>query len=244
MLRQGQFRDERRHHERLVAVPGMNALAGHLARGLTVQRSTPIRQIRKTGAKITLIDADGGDWKNYDCLVVATPPQQAARLLSGLTPLTEPLRTVAMTPCWAVMLAFAKPLDLPFDGAFVHDAEITWAARNTSKPGRDGVECWVLHASADWSQANLDATPATVIARLQAAFSTAAGQTLPSPSMASAHRWCHARAQQPLAAGCLWDPCSRIGICGDWCHGSRIEGAFLSGAAMAGRILSQRWQRP
>ena len=240
VLRRGQFRDERGRHERFVAVPGMSALAGHLATGQTVQLNTPIRQIRKTDSKITLIDADGGGWENYDALVVSTPPLQAAQLLAGLTHCTEQLETVAMTPCWAVMLAFAEPLDLPFDGVFVHDAEIAWAARNTSKPGREGAECWVLHASADWSQANFSAKPEAVISRLSDSFSTAAGQTLQQPRLVSVHRWRYAQAQQPLAVGCLWNRRSRIGICGDWCHGSRIEGAFLSGAAMAGRIVAQQ----
>jgi predicted NAD/FAD-dependent oxidoreductase len=221
----------------------MSTLAGHLATGLTVQLNTPIRQIRKTEPKITLIDTDRSGWENYDALVVSTPPLQAAQLLAGLTPLTKQLDTVAMTPCWAVMLAFAEPLDLPFDGAFVHDAEITWAARNTSKPGREGQECWVLHASAVWSQANISATPETVISCLSASFSTAAGQTLPQPRLVSAHRWRYAQAQQPLVVDCLWDRRSRIGICGDWCHGSRIEGAYLSGAAMAGRILAKTGMR-
>ena len=27
-------------------------------------------------------------------------------------------------------------------------------------------------------------------------------------------------------------------LAGDWCHGSRVEGAFLSGAAAAGRIMA------
>jgi hypothetical protein len=28
-----------------------------------------------------------------------------------------------------------------------------------------------------------------------------------------------------------------LAVCGDWCHGSRIEGAFLSGHAAAGYLL-------
>jgi predicted NAD/FAD-dependent oxidoreductase len=34
----------------------------------------------------------------------------------------------------------------------------------------------------------------------------------------------------------LYDPNLRIGACGDWCLGGKIEAAFLSGRGMANRI--------
>ncbi len=37
----------------------------------------------------------------------------------------------------------------------------------------------------------------------------------------------------------LFDPDLAIGACGDWCGGPRVEGAFLSGLALAERILSR-----
>jgi predicted NAD/FAD-dependent oxidoreductase len=38
----------------------------------------------------------------------------------------------------------------------------------------------------------------------------------------------------------LWDAESRVAVCGDWCQGARIEGAFLSGLAAADRVLRAR----
>ena len=52
-----------------------------------------------------------------------------------------------------------------------------------------------------------------------------------------AHRWLYSLVANPLNVGALWDPDLGIGACGDWCQGARIEGAFLSGQAIAGRIL-------
>ena len=49
--------------------------------------------------------------------------------------------------------------------------------------------------------------------------------------------WHAAAATHPLNSGCLWDSRLKLGLCGDWCQMSRIEGAALSGMAMAGRIL-------
>jgi predicted NAD/FAD-dependent oxidoreductase len=136
------------------------------------------------------------------------------------------------------MLAFTEPLQLEFDGAFVHDPNLAWVARNSSKPGRESIDCWVLHATAGWSMAHVDMAPDAVISHLSASFSQAAGSPLPKPVFSAAHRWRFAQAQKPMMTGCLWDRSSMIGICGDWCYGARIEGAFLSGAAAAGRLLS------
>jgi hypothetical protein len=43
-----------------------------------------------------------------------------------------------------------------------------------------------------------------------------------------------------LDAGCIWDQNLRIGVCGDWCQMSRVEGAILSGMAAAGSVLGMK----
>jgi predicted NAD/FAD-dependent oxidoreductase len=57
-----------------------------------------------------------------------------------------------MRACWALMLRFGAPVDLPFDAAFVNQGPLRWIARNSSKPGRSGEEMWLLHARAEWSE--------------------------------------------------------------------------------------------
>jgi len=37
------------------------------------------------------------------------------------------------------MVAFEKPLDLPFDAVFVHQSPVSWVARNNSKARRQMV---------------------------------------------------------------------------------------------------------
>ncbi|WP_164103864.1 FAD-dependent oxidoreductase [Candidatus Laterigemmans baculatus] len=56
--------------------------------------------------------------------------------------------------------------------------------------------------------------------------------TASSPHLASS-----SRLAETHEAGCVWDRAVGLGACGDWCGGPRIEGAFLSGAAMAGSLL-------
>jgi predicted NAD/FAD-dependent oxidoreductase len=54
---------------------------------------------------------------------------------------------------------------------------------------------------------------------------------------ANIHRWRYALAREPLNQGAFWFRSKRLAVAGDWCHGSRVEGAFLSGMAAAGRVM-------
>jgi hypothetical protein len=143
-----------------------------------------------------------------------------------------------MAPCWAVMAVFDGPLEVPFDGAFVADSPLSWVARNASKPGRPGHEAWVLHASPQWSRAHLELEAPEAAEQLFAAFGEASGTQLPTPIHLQAHRWRYALPVEPRPETCLFERDLKLAACGDWCAGPRVEGAFLSGVAAAGRLLS------
>jgi predicted NAD/FAD-dependent oxidoreductase len=225
--------------ERLVAVPGMNALCRHLVRDLDVSYGTRVVNLERTAGRWRLESSDARDLGNFDAVVVSAPAPQAAALLEGAAPkLSARAGTVAMSPCWAVMAAFPEPLELGYDGAFVHRSPLSWVARNTSKPGRPEGETWVLHGSPGWSGDNLELEPNEAAAQLLEAFGAAAGGLGSPPAHLDAHRWRYALPQAPLAEPCLDDAGLRLAVCGDWCGGPRVEGAFLSGSAAARRLLA------
>ena len=132
------------------------------------------------------------------------------------------------------MAAFDEPVVVPFDGAFVSGSSLGWVARNQSKPKRDRkVEAWVLHATPSWSAAHVDDDADQVGAFLMEAFDDLTRKGLPRAFYATTHRWRQAVADPPLAVGAVGDARSKITVCGEWCSGSRIEDAFLSGLAAA-----------
>ena len=136
------------------------------------------------------------------------------------------------------MAAFEERVAARFDAAFVNGSALGWIARNPSKPKRNWkIDTWVLHASTAWSEAHLDDQPDDVGAFLMEAFEDLIPAGLPravlrdGASLALRARRSAARRRRDSRRG------SRITLCGDWCAGSRIEDAYLSG--LAGRAMPE-----
>jgi len=241
-LQNGSIIAEKTQTHRYVAVPGMNAIANCIATELQVTLNCTINSINAmdgaTRPAWSLVDSDGRSHGPYDVVIVNAPPVQAAKLIDRHSPITQRIGTTEMMPCWTAMVELdGTPPD--YDGAFVHHNPLSWISRNDSKPGRPASQnsCWVLHASSAWSQANLERDAAAVEAALHDAFCTATGLTKSRLISHGTHRWRYAIPARVLDTSCLWDRETGIGACGDWCNGPRIEGAFLSGTAMAGEVL-------
>jgi predicted NAD/FAD-dependent oxidoreductase len=224
---------------RYVGVPAMNAFPTHLAQGLDVQLQTRISSIRNHSHQWQLTTDKEIIDERFDFLVITAPAPQSAILTSEFPQVSTRLRTAGILPCWAVMVAFEERLDIPWDAAFVEDSKLSWIARNSSKPGRrDRPDCWVLHANPEWSQTHIERTADEIRRELVAEFWRLTGKAAQSVSFASAHRWRYSIPSQTLESQFLLDRQRNLGLCGDWCDGPRIEGAFLSGLAMADAIIA------
>lgn len=247
--------------ERYVGVPGMSAIARHLARDLAVRSSHRVDAIAVHARGITLAGTVGApgvtlgprektdrtliELGDFDAVLVCLPAEQATALVAPVSPsLAEAAGSVRFDPCLA--LAFATDgtdlEHLPFDGLFVgrdddRDRAIAWIARDSSKPGRAGRESWVVHAAPEWSRAHLR-DPAEVIERsLLDEMARLCGRPSIRVKTATLRRWAFARAPLALDVHRFFDASTRVGLGGDWCAGGRVEGAFVSGLALATSLL-------
>lgn len=235
--------------QRFVAVPGMGALPRYLAAGLEVRTGHTVLQIEQIGAPgkpqwMLSLQADGAATHAqegpFDAVVVATPSNTAANLLQSMPSLASKAENTGFVSCWALMLAFQDPLDLPYDGAWVIHHRVAWIARDASKPERREGERWMVLARVEWSTENLKETAVRARDKLLKAFHEATG-TQVQPIQASARLWNYAQSVKPLVKSCLWDDKLGAGACGDWfttgLEGSgQIEHAYMSGVMLAARI--------
>jgi predicted NAD/FAD-dependent oxidoreductase len=181
-------------------------------------------------------------FSGFDCVLLAIPHEPAAGLLrqSAVAPeLAQRMTHVSVAPCWTLMLAFPQAvqpmlshLGPQWNAAQSTHHRIAWLARESSKPGRSSVERWTIHASPQWSQKHLGDDEARIEAKLRKAFTEVTGIHA-EPAYAKVHRWRWARTEKPLGTSHLWDSPARIGVCGDWCLGNRVEDAFVSGLELA-----------
>jgi renalase len=223
---------------RYIGVPGMNVLAKDLARDLNVATATRIASISRQQSRWTLQTDEDQHAGEFDALVVALPAEQATTLIGGQSDLSQSATKCRLSPCWAVMLGFEEPIGIPYDGVFVNDSPLAWVARNSSKSQRSGPEAWVLHANPEWSTAHLEDAPEPVMAALTEAFQQLSSEPIQKAIHAAAHRWRYALPLEPLELGAFWDAGTQLAMCGDWCCGSRVEGAYLSGLAAAEHVLN------
>ncbi len=228
-----------------VPVPGMNSLGKQLAHGLDIRTEVQVVALEKfekqwllsVKSELAPIAASAGP---FDAVILAIPPELATPLLEAHTAFFKKVSQVKLDPCWTLMLAFPRALNLAYDGAWISHSRLAWISRDTSKPDHRAGERWVCHATPAWSKEHLEDDAERVKEKLAKAFHEATASPV-QHIHAAAHRWRYAQAIVPLPESCLWDAAQGIGVCGDWFAVGldgvgRVENAFLSALALAREI--------
>ena len=233
-----QWQDSPSAENRYVGTPAMNSPGKYLAKNLSIEFNQTIDRITYDQGKWQLHSLEAGDIEQqYDWLVLALPAPQTIALAKSIDPAIEAIAINAdMQGCWTVMASCTEKLDLPFDAAFINNEIISWIARNNSKPNRAGLETWTIHANPQWSQQwiELGKDEAT---KLILECAKKLGLDCDKAKI-SIHRWRYASGYTSPIPGFKLNEDLKIGFCGDWLNGGRVEGAWLSGYKLATQIKS------
>jgi predicted NAD/FAD-dependent oxidoreductase len=239
-LEAGNFLRREASAPRYVGIPNMSALGSHLAGLCQIEYGCRVTKIAPCSQGWTLKDQFARDLGVFDRVILAIPPRVARPLIEGLSSiLEEGITKVSMTHVWALLLSFDEPTGLLFDAAFVAQSPLDWIARNNSKPKRGVQENWVAISTPEWTEQYQNYSQQEIQALLLQAFDEATGGINKEPTFQELRYWDDAKTIQTLDADYLYDADKGIGLCGDWCLGTRLESAFLSGLGMANEIIDQ-----
>ncbi|WP_084580827.1 NAD(P)/FAD-dependent oxidoreductase [Sphingomonas azotifigens] len=219
-----------------VGTPAMNAPVRHMASAHRVHFGHHVVGLTRSaqGWHVRLQEQQHGP---FDAAIIALPAEQAAAIL-GTHDLMMAADAMAARsqPCWTAMIAFEGRLPIAADSIRQHGI-IGWAARDGAKPGRHDGETWVVQGHGSWSTAHLEDAPDTVAQALLAALLAHAEGPVPALRYLAAHRWRFAMTPG-VDKGALWNGNLRLGACGDWLNGPRVELAWLSGHRLGTMIGS------
>lgn len=249
------------HEPHWVASPGMSTLAKHWLQPLLdarcIEMQTCVVAIERDSLNRTQwqLRTEGQDdschvYGGFDAVLLAIPVPQAQVLLKDVAQaqaLVTQTAAVKMSPCWTLMLAFPQAmqpglsaLGPQWNAARSMHPRITWLCRESSKPGRSQIERWTVQASTTWSRDHLHDDAQRVQAKLAKTFAELTGIHA-EPSYVDTKRWLYARTDTPLGQSHLWDHATGLGLCGDWCLGSLVEHAYVSGLELA-LAVAKTWE--
>ena len=238
VFKANEWQDRISKEVRYVASPSMNTLGQYLAKNLPVTLNQTINRIDYQNQQWMLHSLETGPIEQaFDWLVLALPAPQTLTLTKSIDQSIETLANQAnMRGCWTLMARFTEGLNMPFDAAFINDEIISWVCRNNSKPGRVGDESWTIHANPQWSEQNIEANEKEVT-QLIIQCAEKLGFDFRNSNI-TIHRWRYANGYIPSTPEFYTQKDLRLGVCGDWLHGGRVEGAWLSAYKLANNIVT------
>ena len=221
-----------------VAVPGMSHLGKYLATDLDVRLKTRVAEIGGTDSGWQLHSETGHKLGEFDWVVSTTPPAQAAELLPASFDHLHHLIQTKMVGCYALLLGMQTPIQLSWQAALVLDADISWISVNSSKPGRSGGFCLLVHATNAWSEKHIDDDVNNVKYHLAQETSDVLGHDVTNADYFKVHRWRYANIEKQNCPVTYVDEERSLAACGDWCIQGRVEAAFTSATSLADRLES------
>ena len=241
---------------RLAFREGVSRFPKHLARGLDVRLGMNVVTLSRAaglagpGPAAWELGLDPGGPLLARSVVLALPVPSALRLLcpqdappvapAGVLALLELVRT---QPCLAVIARYAADVPQPtWEASFPEgNAALQAILRDSSKREAGARLTLVLQARAAWSRERVEEPAGGWSGALLAEAAALHGDWVSRPSLLQAHVWHHARVAggselaAPLAL--RLDDGRVLGVCGDgFAPAGGLEGAHLSGLALAGRI--------
>ena len=220
-----------------VALPSQSALPKYLAEDLQV--CTQFTALDVSGEKgcWTVIGQRNQSAGPFQAVFVTCPAEQSSQLLHAFPSLHERIKGVESRPCLAAMVEFEEEVMVDFEAAFVSGSSLAWVCKDSAKPGRVPKECWVFHATEEWSQQNLKETPDIVASRMLSAFADLCPVELPPVSFCRSHRWRYAYGVEVKESTHLYQSDLALGVAGDWCNTPNVDGAYWSGYDLAESYL-------
>lgn len=241
-------RNDATGHPRYAVRGGMNQLTKHMASGLDIELDVRLDRVELVDGRWHA--ASAAQQYIADAVILTPPvPQSLALLDAGHVTLTPSDRAaldkISYSPCIAGMFRFEGELTIPAPGAIQRPANtIPWIADNQQKGISPNAKVVTLHADPDYSRRYWDAPEVEILETMSGYLQP---YMLPETRLVESQikRWRYSFPERLYEESALLAdslPCLAFG--GDAFGGPRVEGAYLSGLAVAKTVMRSLPKRP
>ena len=241
---------------RVALAGGVNLFAKHLAAGLDVRLGARVETLALGPAshlasdRVWTLTLTGGDQLRARTVALALPVPSTLALLGTLSPpeaaiapLLPLLRLIHVVPCLTVIARYPEGTPAPsWEASYPAQSTAVHAVLHDSskRPGTPRLTL-VIQGRPGFSQRHVDTPEAEWAQALLDEAATLHGDWVRTPDLRQPHRWRYARVAigtelaSPLVAHC--EGGAVLGLAGDGLHATGgVEGAYLSGVALAARL--------
>ena len=229
--------------KRYVGVPNQYSIINQIEKNLTKNISIKKKEILKVEF------GEDRKWRVYsneseeifDFVIFAGLAPEIIRNISKdcFEQYEEKLSLVEISACECLMISFKTSLNIELDSCFINNSDkISWISKENSKPNRSSNkndhECWVIHSTKNFKSKNPIIELYDEFIRILTIFDD---KIKFEPIFKEIYSWEYAAVPKSLNEGYFFDTSKNFGICGDWCSGSRVEGAFISAYQLSDHLI-------
>ena len=221
-----------------IGMKANNAICKFYLKGVKLSYASQVTKIeyKKYFWEILLRDNSKHQFKG---LILTCPFPQLKKLARKYLDKKVLNLKVQMQPNITVMLAFKNQKGLPISSIKFDDNILTWAANeNSKKRFKSNLDLWTLQASLEWSKKTINKykNDKTIINKLIARFLLLTGFEKNKIIHKKIHGWKYSYNYEKTPLLSSWNKKNKLGICGDWFGGPKVENAWLSANDLAKKI--------
>jgi len=221
---------EDKKHIKIIGAKGNNDISKYLLKNIKCHFQKELKKIEHKNKKWVLSFSDG-DKKKYSNLILTCPFPQLKKLSKKIIQHSFLKQKIKMDANITVMISLSKKIN-SVSSYFFDDPILGWAANeNSKKRFKTNKNLWTLQSTYKWANNHINNNKTNKNKNSQILikkfFNILKTQNI-KPKDIINHGWKYSSNSKPPKINSYWNSLLKIGACGDWFVGPRLESGWIS----------------
>ncbi len=221
---------EDKKHVKIIGAKGNNDISKYLLKNIDCHFQKELKKIEYKDNKWILSFSDG-DKKKYSNLILTCPYPQLKILTKNIIKHPFIKQKIKMDANITTMIAINKS-QRSKSSYFFEDPILGWAGNeNSKKRFKSKYDLWTLQSTFRWANKQIRQNKKNKKENSQIMidkFFELSKIKKTKINFSLNHGWKYSSNSKPCKIKSYWDPVKKLGVCGDWFIGPRLESGWLS----------------